>query len=148
MYIISTFEHTMSLEIMLKKLDKKGLSIVAVPLDTRMNKKNFFDTIHRSDGVSLLDFAFILATMGMVIGLIYGFILTWGPVIWGLLGSAAGFLTGLIISLVINYKNKRSKYPNKAGEVVVIIECEDIHLEAISEILWEHDAIGVSKATR
>jgi hypothetical protein len=148
MYIVSVFEHTLSLELALNELEKKGIekiNIMAIPLDSIDEKKQLFDSIHGSDGVSLIDLAAALATIGMVLGVTYGFVLPWGPVIWGLIGSVIGFVIGLTFDLLKNRKTKKNKAPNKTPEVVVIIECLETHADLVKRILQENFALGVSK---
>ena len=101
--IISSFEHSVSLEIAIDQLEERGIgkeNIVAVPLDQTKTSTKFFDTIHRSDGKSLLDLAAVLGTVFSVLGASYGFSLEWGPIIWGLLGLACGIVVGLILDYI------------------------------------------------
>ena len=87
MHIISSFEHSAFLELAINHLQEKGIekeNIVAVPLHNMKDQLKLFDTIHRSDGESLLDLAAVLGTVFSVLGASFGFVLTWGPIIWGL----------------------------------------------------------------
>lgn len=62
MQIYATFEYSTRLEIAITKLEKMGISeIFAVPLDNCPEDSEIFDTIHRSDGKSLLSKGMILA---------------------------------------------------------------------------------------
>jgi len=82
----------------------------------------------------------------MLLGTIYGFILQWGPIWWGLIGAIGGFIIGLIIKLVVTtkYARNRSK-AEKEAEVTLIIECLENEIEMIRGILWDNHALGVSK---
>jgi hypothetical protein len=82
----------------------------------------------------------------MLFGSIYGFILQWGPIWWGLIGLASGFILGLIIKLVITskYAGNRSK-SKKNSEAVLIIECKEHEIEMARCVLWDNHALGVSK---
>lgn len=147
MYIVSAFEHNLSLELAIMELEKKGLSnILAIPLEGNNGRQRLFDTIHGSDGMSLFDLAAIFATIFMVLGVIYGFVLKGGPVIWGLLGGIVGFMIGFFIDLFIGKSNRRrNKSDKRTAEVVVIVECDEWNAETVKNILWDHFAIGVSK---
>lgn len=99
MQLYSTFEHTIHLEMALNTLEKKGIkkeSIFVVPLDNRKETHKVFDTLHRSDGTSLIDIGAALGTALSVIGASIGFRLAWGPIYWGLIGAAIGFIIGLL----------------------------------------------------
>ncbi len=150
MQIFSTFENNIFLEIAISNLEKIGIkreNIYAVPLDHREETRKIFDTLHRSDGISLIDIAMPLATAFSVITASLGFELKWGPIYWGLIGAIGGFMTGLAIRLLIvmitNKKKKRLK--GKQSEVILIIECAEEKGEAVEKILWEHLAIGLAK---
>lgn len=148
-YIVSTFEHTIYLEKAITAIEKNGIgkeAILAVPMDKRKEKRKFFDTIHQSDGLSLIDLATILGTILMLFGTIYGFILKLGPIFWGLAGLVTGFAIGLIIKLLLlrKYNDNRQNY-KKAPEVVLIIDCSEEKSEMVKDTLWNHNALGVSK---
>jgi hypothetical protein len=148
MYIVSTFEHSNYLELAITAIQMKGIAkdkILAVAMDKKGEDKKIFDTLHSSDGLSLFDLPMILATMFCIFGSIYGFILTWGPVIWGIIGLFTGFALGLVIKLISTkqYNNRQKK--QKATEVVLIIECLENQLEMVKDTLWEHNALGVRK---
>ncbi len=149
MYVVSTFEHTKYLELAITAVQMKGIAkenILAVSLDKRAEERKLFDSIHHSDGLSLLDLPLILATVFTLLGAIYGFVLEWGPLLWGLIGMAAGIVLGLAIKLVMTAKHMEGRQKNrKATEVVVIIECKENQLEMVKDTLWQHFALGVRK---
>jgi hypothetical protein len=135
---------------MLSTLEKRGIDkekIFAVPLDNRSEDKRLFDTLHRSDGTSLIDIGMALATAFSVVGASIGFKLAWGPIYWGLITAIIGFVLGFAIRLVIELivKKKKRSLKGKHGEVIVIIDCDDSQSEVIEKILWDHFAIGVAK---
>lgn len=100
MYLVASFHYCMHTELAIAKVEELGVpreQIFAVPLEKRGETRHIFDTIHHADGVSLFDGGAILGSACMVLGVIYGFILAWGPIIWGLIGLAGGFLVGFLI---------------------------------------------------
>jgi hypothetical protein len=148
MYIVSTFEHSNYLELAVTAIQIKGIAkenILAIPLDKRGEDRQLFDTLHSSDGLSLFDLPMILATLFCIFGSIYGFVLTWGPIIWGIIGLFAGFGLGLIIKLISTRKYGNRQKKQKATEVVLLIECQENQLEMVKDTLWKHNALGVSK---
>jgi hypothetical protein len=149
MYIISTFEHSIFLESAISAIQMKGIDkedILAVPMDTRGEERKLFDSIHQSDGLSLLDLPFILGSLFMLFGGIYGFILTWGPILWGLIGLALGLGLGFAIKLFIVKKFSSGRMnKNKASEVVLINQCKEPQMEIVKDLLWANHALGVRK---
>jgi hypothetical protein len=148
MYIVSTFDHSNYLELAITAIQMKGIAkenILGVSMDSRGEDRKLFDSMHSSDGLSLLDLPIILAALFCLIGSIYGFLLTWGPVLWGIIGIAFGFSLGLIIKLITTkkYDNRHKKL--KATEVVLIIECKENQVEIVKDLLWENHALGVRK---
>ncbi|WP_040203606.1 hypothetical protein [Neobacillus jeddahensis] len=150
MQIFSTFETTSYLEMAITCLERKGVkkeNIYAVPLDNRTEERKFFDTLHRSDGTSMIDIGMALATAFSVIGASIGFKLSWGPIYWGLIGAFSGFVLGIAIrlytELVVNKKKILLK--GKHSEIILIIDCEESQAEFIENVLWNHFALGVAK---
>ena len=148
MYIVSTFDHSIYLELAITAIQMKGIKkekILAVSMDKRGEEVKLSDSIHGSDGLSLFDLPAILAVFFGVFGGSYGFILKWGPLLWGLISIVIGFSLGLIIKLFLVKKFKNRQNNKKATEVVLIIECNENQLEMTKDILWSHKALGVRK---
>ena len=149
MYIVASFEHSVHLEAAVVTLQKQGIpdtSILAVPLDKRDESQMLFDRLRSSDRQSMMDYPIIIAAVFSLFGLIYGFVLPWGPVLWALIGTGAGFGAGLLIKLAIRGRRKR-KMRLQTPEVVLFINCKDIQPKVVQDILWGHGALGVSKLT-
>lgn len=148
MYIVSTFDHSNYLELAITAIQMKGIpkeNILGVSMDKRGEARKLFDSLHSSDGLSLLDLPMILATLFCLFGSIYGFLLAWGPILWGLIGLFAGFSLGLIIKLINTKKYDNRQHKLNTTEVVLIIECSENQVEMVHDLLWEHHALGVRK---
>ncbi len=150
MQIFSTFEHSSYIELAITSLNKVGInkdSILAVPLNNRVEERRLFDTLHRADGISMFDKGAAIGTAFSVIGASIGFILEWGPIFWGLIGAALGFIVGFIIDYIIfKVVHKKERVVNgKKSEVVLVIECPIELVEKVEEVLWDNLALGVAK---
>lgn len=150
MQLFSTFEHAIFIEMAITTLEKKGIkkeNIFVLPLDNQTGERKVFDNIHRSDGTSLIDIGAALATAFSVIGASIGFKLTLGPIYWGLIGAAVGFLIGFGIRLFTEIVIKKRKRLLKGihSEVIVIVDCEESEGEMVENILFSHYALGVAK---
>lgn len=149
--IFSTFEHSMSLELAISALEKNGIqkeSIYAVPLTTRKAERRMMDSIHNYDGISLVSTGAALGTAFSVVGASIGFRLEWGPIYWGLIGAAGGFVMGLLIDLFYyRYIKKEPTFSlrNKKSEVILIIECREEQGDQVEELLWHHLALGIAR---
>lgn len=148
--IFSTFEHSVFIEMAISTLEKKGVkreNIFVVPLDNQTEERKVFDNLHRSDGTSFVDIGVALATAFSVIGASIGFELAWGPIYWGLIGAAIGFLIGFGIRLFteIILKKRRRLLKGFHSEIIVIVNCEESEAEMIENILFSHYALGVAK---
>lgn len=88
----------------------------------------------------MFDLPMILAALFALFGLIYGFLLTWGPILWALIETEFGFFIGLGTT-----KNRNKKQKSRQPEIVLIISCKDEQLQTVQETLWANDAIGVAK---
>lgn len=148
MYVVSTFSHSINLELAITAVQMKGIkkdNIMAIPLDKRGEERRLFDNIHGSDGLSLFDLPAILAVLFGIFGAIYGFILEWGPLLWGLIAISIGFVLGFAIKLVLTLKYNNRQSEKIGTEVVLIIECLESQMEMIKDTLWSNKALGVRK---
>jgi hypothetical protein len=145
-YAYSIFEHSLDIESALSGLQTKGIgkeAILAVPLDRRDEEGMLFDKVNSSDGTSMLALGMILGMIGTLLGSILGFRLTWGPILWGVIGAAAGFLMGFGIRLVYARTHGKSGKPQKTG-VVVVVRCGPDQADWVKDLLWKNGAMGVS----
>lgn len=148
MYVIGSFHYCLHTEIAIAKVEQLGIpkdQIYAVPLQVRGETRNIFDTIHHADGVSMFDGGAILGTALMTLGVIYGFDLKWGPIIWGLMGAAGGFLLGFLLDISISrVKYSRERRTEKDAELFLIVECDERKIGEVADALWGHQALGVA----
>lgn len=145
--IFAAFDHSIYLELAISKLQENDIrDIYAVPLNKRKEDMKMFDSIHQSDGISLIDIGMIFAFMGGTIGAARGFAMDWGPIIWGLIGAgiglAAGFAIDLIQNLVKRKKLRVSK--NRSPEVILIVTCSKDHAKLVEHIMWHNMARGMA----
>jgi len=148
MQIFATFEHSTFIEIAISQLEEKGIQdIFAVPLDNRVEERKLFDTLHRSDGVSLTQTGLFLAVIFSTIGASRGFVLDWGPIYWGLIGAVFGFCLGLLFDIIVQKKHlkKEKVLKGKASEVILVVDCEETQKEQVEKLLWDNLALGVAK---
>ena len=148
MDVIASFKYSTEVELVVQKLEEKGIeksNIIAIPLDEKMEENtNLFDSMYHADGVSLLDLGLIFGCIFMLLGAIYGFVLTWGPVIWGLIGLIVGTSCGVLIK--IWYIKRKSKQKLRKGgntDVFLTIRCSEKQSEMVKKILFNHYALGV-----
>jgi hypothetical protein len=147
MYIVSTFDHSIRLETAITAIEMKGIpkeDILAVPLNKSKEDRMLFDQMNYSDNLSMLDLAMILATTFALFGLIYGFLLYWGPVIWALIGTVFGAGVGVLIKLWItrgHLKKQATQHPS----VVLLVSCKENQMNMVQDTLWSNFAPGVSK---
>lgn len=146
--IVATFDYSQFIELAITELEEKGIAkdkILAIPM--RQEKKNFaiLDTIHRADGISIFDTASVLATTGMTLGVIYGFIWTWGPIIWGIIGLFTGTMVGLILDYMLTKRKISTQGKSKVSEMVLIISCESGQKELVEKVLRNNTAFGIGK---
>lgn len=161
MYIYASFDYSAFLELAITDLEKRGISrehILAVPLDKRVEERMLLDTIHRADGISLFDGAAVLGAIFMELGVIYGFVLEWGPITWGVVGLLVGAILGFLLDYgygrMRRYKKERTtRNQVKAGEsnnteVILTVFCENSQYEMVEKVLWDNMAFGVGKLDR
>ncbi|MBB6282459.1 MULTISPECIES: hypothetical protein [Geobacillus] len=146
MIVVATFENHLFVELAISALRQKGIAphhLFAVPLDRRTEPPQLLDSIHRADGFSSLDLAAIFGTCFMLLGSIYGYVLTWGPIIWGIIGAVGGIGFGLLLKWWLNRKTAR-RQTNMRAEIVLLIRCDETQWPMIERLLWDHHALGLA----
>ncbi|RIX51455.1 hypothetical protein D3P08_16190 [Paenibacillus nanensis] len=145
--IIATFENSVFIELAITALEQRDIpraNIFAAPLDKRVEPRQLFDTIHSADGFSMLDLAAILGTVFMLLGAIYGYVLAWGPIIWGIIGAVFGMGSGFLLKLFLVRKNLTG-VKKMTSEIVLMVRCEEEMGRTVQQLLWEHQALGITR---
>ncbi|AEI42989.1 hypothetical protein [Paenibacillus mucilaginosus] len=142
--LIATFEFSPFVEMVIHDFEKLGVpsqNIVALPLENLETQIHVIDSIHRVDGRSILDGAMMGGTIFAVLGAIYGLVWRWGPVIWGLLGLAGGFVLGLLVELAVN-KKRMTLFAGRKSEVMVQVSCHASLKDHLIKVLKMRKALG------
>lgn len=146
MYLISTFYHSFELEMLIKDLEKTGIpknKILAIPLIKEPPQLNHVSATS-TGGNNLLDIPLAIGTATMLLGVIYGYVLAWGPILWGLIGLVGGTLLAMGATYwVMRFKQKRA--PEKdSSEVILMVNCPDLHADTIRNIIISYRPLGFS----
>jgi hypothetical protein len=152
MYIFATFKYNMEMELTLRELEELGLTkeqILVVPLDKIKYHTKTIDSMHKSDGRSLIDLAAIFGTIFMLLGVIYGYVFYLGPILWGLFGLVFGGIFGFLVDY---FFTKRSESPLRTRrsdtDIIVMIQCTDDKQEKVEDVLWNNMVLGVGVLIR
>jgi hypothetical protein len=146
MHLVSVFQHSVYLELALLDLERTGIpkeKILALSLDK--GNFNYLSSVRAShqEGQSYVDLLFIGGMLGMLLGGIYGFVLDFGPVIWGLIGMIGGAVVGLLVEFLLSGPKMFKR--TTTADVVLIVDCSDAQTAAVERILWQHQPLGVAK---
>jgi hypothetical protein len=145
LHVISSFEPSAYVELAILTLEKNGFnkeSIAAVPMEPTTQRSNLFDSLHRANGIGVFDAAAVLGTIFSVLGASFGFQLRWGPLIWGLIGLAAGVSVGVVLYWLAGKRhNKKTSSTNAI--ILLIIHCEEGESSKVIPILKEFSAISI-----
>ncbi|MDF2876034.1 MAG: hypothetical protein K0R22_2717 [Sporomusa sp.] len=146
MHVVASFEHSLHLELAVTDLEQKGIEqsrICAIPLSTMKKEVQLFDNIHRSDGESMFDVPSILGTILMVLGVLWGFMWKWGPIIWGLIGLLFGLAVGFAFKYFLYIRNSKNIIKGKVTEVFVVVDCKPDEVKVVKDVFYRHSAIGI-----
>ena len=149
-YVYGLFKPSLVLEMGISALEKEGFTgekLLVVTLEpSKPGRQRLLDTMYSTDGMSLLDGTAIMASVGMVLGVIYGSVVYIGPVAMGLLGLFGGGGLGYLLDRLSRRKN-RARYDAPAGEIIVAVRCGDKEAAARAEALMrEYRAVALGRA--
>ncbi|MDG5786138.1 hypothetical protein QA612_01450 [Evansella sp. AB-P1] len=146
MNVIASFDHSMYIEMAIKEIEKHGIgkeNIYAIPLQEKKKPKKNSEII-RGAGFSLFDGTFAFGTVFSLFGVVYGFVLPGGPVLWGLGGLFLGLGVGFLLDLWVRKKEmKRKKKRGEGGEVMLVVHCKEEQVTLVKEILFDHFTLGL-----
>ena len=149
LYIIATAVHSIFLEMALSQLEKNGIHnshVLVVPLSLQ-SPATGPSAPYFQDADNVLDGGAVFATVFMVMGVIYGMVWPWGPIIWGLIGLAGGFLFGCLLKYGLTRKHNgqdrlyRGKYPG----VVLLVHCRPFQTETVKAVLIAHHILDIGE---
>ncbi|NQX58419.1 hypothetical protein [Paenibacillus qinlingensis] len=150
MLIISTFEHSIEVEEALAVLENMGLprnEIMTIMMDNYMEIPDHNYNSNPNKKTLAFEVGMASSTALTVIGISVGFILYWGPIIWGIIAAICGFIIGYCVTRFIQIKllkhviRKKERLP----ELAVIIQCHEGRVQEVQHVLWEYQALSVGK---
>ncbi len=137
------------MELTILELEKLGIArnhILAIPLERKQKKFMSMDTINDSDGQSSFDGAMVLGTICMVLGVIYGYIWAWGPVLWGLIGLGVGTVVGFLLDILRRFRKGKHMHSGKKGSgVVLLIHCGIDQADRVENTIVSYGAVGTGR---
>jgi TM2 domain-containing membrane protein YozV len=145
MNVVAGFKHSIYLELALKELETNGIpreDVYAIPLLEKERPRSNRDII-RGQGFSLMDGTFACGTVFAVLGVIYGYVLKGGPVLWGLIGLASGWGFGFLFDFMMHKKRLKKGLRREGAEVMVVIHCAKEQISNVKKILFDHDTLGL-----
>ncbi|WML58576.1 hypothetical protein [Neobacillus sp. PS2-9] len=144
MPVISIFEHSLALELAISELENHHIEkerILAASVNKNVVEKKYLDPFN-ADGLNL----FLVSGIGMsvmLLGTMYGFVLYWGPVLWGLIGLIAGSIVGLVIDYIWKKTVRKKTLRKIIADVLLIVNCEEDQVELVEGILKQHHTLGL-----
>lgn len=149
MLIVGTFQHSIELEQALAMIEVSGIArrhILVVTMDPGQEGSSNSRSISRDSHSKRIEVSIAVATGAAVIGASAGFILRWGPVIWGLIACLVGYVVGYGIYSLFVMANRGQQFPKKLPEITVIVQCQEKDCAQVREIMWRYNSITVGQS--
>lgn len=147
MLVIGTFPNDTRVMQAVLMLEKAGIGkerLLVLPMDHSPDSANAHREIGNPiSGHTSVEFGIAGATAVSVIGISRGFVLAWGPILWGLISAASGFALGFGLHKIYERKRLSEIRRKKSHEINVLVECESSERKLIVSVLWNHDALAV-----
>ncbi|MEI5905928.1 hypothetical protein WAK64_02455 [Bacillus spongiae] len=142
MYVVSTFASSLIVEPLLLEVQEENIlleDILVLPLESHLthipNEK-----VPTEKGY--IDFGAIFGAICMLLGVIYGFKVTIGPILLALVGLIVGGVLGALIYHV--KKKKIGKIKESCSEILIMIHCQKHQSHQIISILECYAPLSIS----
>lgn len=145
MLIFGLFKQAIELEQALADLEenpalREHILVVFMDQDDHKNKS-------QTPVPHVFEVGMAFATGAAVIGASIGFILTLGPILWGLISTLLGFILGTAVYTMIQKIKKQTAIPKNRHEAIIIIKCQETSLiPNITSTLRQHNVISIGTA--
>lgn len=83
-------------------------------------------------------------TAASVVGTSVGFILTLGPIFWGLAAGFIGFAIGFGL-YIFTKKGSHRHLPKTLSEITVIVQCTEEQSNLVTETMWKYRVLTVGR---
>lgn len=128
MHVMAGFESNAYVEIALEEIKEQtnitDEQIAFIEMTPQEKPQTLFDSIHYSDGKSVMDSIGVGGVVGGVFGIIYGSVLWLGSLLIGVLGFVLGGFIGFFIDYWIAKRKKQKSRPIRHIEILLLIQCE------------------------
>jgi len=149
MLVIGTFPNDTRVMQALHALENSGIGkdrLLVVPMDHSPDSANSHREIGNPiSGHTSVEFGLACATGVSVIGISRGFMLAWGPILWGLISAVSGFVFGYGVHKWWESRRLSLMRRKKSSDIHVLVECESAKRKLIVSVLWKHDALAVGE---
>lgn len=146
MIVIGAFLYSLNVELLLANVEKNRIErkyIMVVPMDMDPANPSWLEDKKRHLHSKAIETGMACATGFSVIGASAGFILAWGPVIWGLMAAGLGFSIGFGTYFWAKRLSRYRDRPAKLPEITLLVQCRDEQAEQIRNLMWQHSALTV-----
>lgn len=143
MLLIGCFSHSIELEHALADIERSGIErkhILAVVMNARSEQDA---ESRQSDAIEM---GAAWATACAVIGVAAGFGLAWGPIVWGLVGTAVGFGAGFGLHRLWLRGPIRFGARTNTPEVTVIVQCPANLSHDVRLAMYRRGALSVGES--
>lgn len=145
MNIFGTFEHSIEVEQALAILENEILpleQILVVPLTESPGSPPHMG---RTNSVSsnAFEVGMASATGAAAIGACAGFVLSWGPILWGLIAACLGFATGYLIYWLSRKDAYGPRRRGKVPQLLIVAQCTKEQALQVKTVMWKYKALSV-----
>ncbi|QQK79201.1 hypothetical protein HUG20_04345 [Salicibibacter cibi] len=147
MYVVASLKLNKNLERVIAEIEYSNIdrkNILALPLAKKVEQET-----EKSCQQKSFEILPITGTIIALLGMIYGFILEWGPILWGLIGLGLGVIIGGVIDVLRIKKIRVQKEGESLTEVFLLVHCSDkTQAQQVKTLIWKWSPTGVATFTK
>lgn len=149
MLVIGIFPNDMGAAQALLDMENAGIGkdrLLVVPMDASAEEAKT-ESFNPIAGQSSVEAGIAVATACAVVCISRGFVMAWGPIVWGMIGAFGGFAIGFSVHRLIMKRRRKRTRADRSSELTVIVECEEPERQKVLDSLWNNNALCVGLRT-
>ncbi|MCA1032049.1 hypothetical protein LCL95_13520 [Bacillus timonensis] len=149
MIVVLSLQHSVEIELLLTDMEQMGIAkeslhITSLERVSATENKYTMQIVQNGEKYSFADLALSIGTVLAVFGVMYGYSLKLGPVLWGLIGFLCGAILSKLIMMVYKKRSIEDLKTDQTAELLLFVQCDESQIREIKSLVKNYPVLGLS----